>query len=40
MNEDKPTSLNPDEIRAQVTLTPVLPVAIVRESNQVALNVT
>ena len=28
-----------DEIRARVTLTPVLPVAVTRESNQVALNI-
>ena len=34
-----PPVLNPDEIRAQVTLTPVIPVAVVRESNQVAMNI-
>jgi hypothetical protein len=39
LNEDQPPALNPDEIRAQVTLTPVLPVAVVRESNQVLLNI-
>jgi len=40
VDEDKPPTLNPDEIRAQVTLTPVLPVAVVRESNQVLLNIS
>jgi hypothetical protein len=39
LNEDRPPVPNPDELRAQVTLTPVLPVALVRESNQVALNI-
>jgi hypothetical protein len=39
LDEDKPPVPNPDEIRAQVTLTPVLPVAVVRESNQVLLNI-
>jgi hypothetical protein len=35
LNED---ATGQDEIRAQVTLTPVLPVTVIRESNQVALN--
>jgi hypothetical protein len=39
LNEDQPSALNPDEIRAQVVLTPNLPVAVTRESNQVALNI-
>jgi hypothetical protein len=40
LDEDKPPVPNPDEIRAQVTLTPVLPATVVRESNQVALNIS
>jgi hypothetical protein len=36
LNED---ASGQDEIRAQVTLTPVLPVTVIRESNQVALNI-
>jgi hypothetical protein len=39
LDEDKPPVPNPDEIRAQVTLTPQLPATIVRESNQVTLNI-
>jgi hypothetical protein len=35
LNED---ASGQDEIRAQVTLSPVLPVTVIRESNQVALN--
>jgi hypothetical protein len=38
LNEDQGTVPNPDEIRAQVTITPVAPATVVRESNQVALN--
>jgi hypothetical protein len=40
LDEDKAPTPNPDEIRAQVTLTPVLPVAVIRESAQFALNVS
>jgi hypothetical protein len=40
LNEDQPPAPNPDELRAQITLTPVTPVAIVRESNQVLLNIS
>jgi hypothetical protein len=40
LDEDKAPVPNPDEIRAQVTLTPQLPATIVRESNQVALNIS
>jgi hypothetical protein len=39
LDEDQDPVPNPDEIRAAVTLTPVLPVAITRESAQVLLNV-
>jgi hypothetical protein len=40
LNEDSQAGANPDEIRAQVTLSPILPVAVSRESSQVLLNVT
>jgi hypothetical protein len=40
LNEDQAPTPNPDEIRAQVTLTPVLPVAVARESAQVPLNIS
>jgi hypothetical protein len=40
LNEDQPPAPNPDELRAQITLTPVAPVAIVRESNQVLLSIS
>jgi hypothetical protein len=40
LNEDQPPVPNADELRAQVTLNPVLPVALVRESNQVLLNIS
>ena len=40
LDEDKSPVPNPDEIRAQVTLTPVLPATVVRESNQVTLNIS
>jgi hypothetical protein len=39
VNEDQSPVSNPDELRAQVTLNPVLPVALVRASNQVVLNI-
>ena len=39
LDEDSPPVLNPDEIRAQITLTPVSPVARVRESLPVELNI-
>jgi hypothetical protein len=39
LNEDQPPVPNPDEIRAQVSLTPVLPSTLVRESSQVVLNI-
>jgi hypothetical protein len=39
LNEDQGAVPNPDELRALVTLTPVAPVAVARESNQVALNI-
>jgi hypothetical protein len=39
LDEDQDPVLNPDEIRAQVSLTPVLPAAVTRESAQFALNV-
>jgi len=35
LNEDRGTVSNPDEIRALVTLTPVMPSAVKRESNLV-----
>jgi len=40
LDEDQAPVPNPDEIRAQVSLTPVLPVAVIRESAQFALNVS
>lgn len=40
LDEDQGLVPNPDELRALVTLTPVLPVAVTRESNQVALNIS
>ena len=40
LDEDQAPTPNPDEIRAQVSLTPVLPVAVIRESAQFALNVS
>jgi hypothetical protein len=40
LNEDQTAASNPDELRAQITLTPVIPVATVRESNQVLLNIS
>jgi len=40
LNEDQAPVPNPDEIRAQVSLDPVLPASIVRESAQFALNVS
>ena len=39
LDEDQDPVLNPDEIRAQVTMTPVLPAAVTRESSQFAINV-
>ena len=33
LNEDTGSAFNPDEIRVKVTLTPILPLQIVRESN-------
>ena len=39
LNEDQGAVANPDELRAQVTLTPVPPVSVVRESSQVLLNI-
>lgn len=39
LNEDQGAIPNPDELRAVVTLTPVVPVAVSRESSQVALNI-
>jgi hypothetical protein len=39
LDEDQDPVPNPDEIRAVVTLTPVLPVAVTRESAQFPLNV-
>jgi hypothetical protein len=39
LDEDQDPVPNPDEIRAQVTMTPVLPAAVTRESAQFALNV-
>jgi hypothetical protein len=39
LDEDQAPVANPDEIRAQVSLTPVLPAAVTRESAQFALNV-
>jgi hypothetical protein len=39
LNEDSGAVPNPDELRAVVTLTPVAPAAVSRESNQVALNI-
>jgi hypothetical protein len=39
LNEDQGAVPNPDELRAQVTLTPVQPVSVVRESSQVLLNI-
>jgi len=39
LNEDTGAVPNPDELRALVTLTPVAPVAVSRESNQVAINI-
>jgi hypothetical protein len=39
LDEDAGSLANPDELRAQVTLTPVLPAAVTRESAQFALNV-
>ena len=41
LNEDQPPAPNPDELRAQITLTPVAPVAIVpSKSNPVLLNIS
>ena len=40
LDEDQSPVPNPDEIRAQVSLTPVLPAAVIRESAQFALNVS
>jgi hypothetical protein len=39
LNEDQGAVPNPDELRALVTLSPVAPVAVSRESAQVALNI-
>jgi hypothetical protein len=39
LDEDQDPVPNPDEIRAQVTMTPVLPAAVTRESAQFAINV-
>jgi hypothetical protein len=39
LNEDQAPVPNPDEIRAVVTMTPVLPAAVTRESAQFLLNV-
>lgn len=33
LDEDQPPEPNPDEIQAEVTLTPILPVAVSRQSN-------
>ncbi len=40
LDEDQGAVPNPDEIRAQVSLDPVLPAAVTRESAQFALNVS
>ncbi len=39
LNEDRGTVPNPDELRAVVTLTPVQPAAVSRESNLVTKNI-
>jgi len=39
LDEDQDPVLNPDEIRAQVTMNPVQPAAVTRESSQFAINV-
>ncbi len=39
LDEDQDPVPNPDEIRAQVTMTPVLPTTVTRESAQFAINV-
>jgi hypothetical protein len=39
LNEDQVAVPNPDEIRAQVSLTPVQPVSVSRQSNLVTLNI-
>ena len=39
LDEDQAPVPNPDEIRAQVTMTPVLPAAVTRESAQFLINV-
>jgi hypothetical protein len=39
LDEDQDPVPNPDEIRARVTMTPVLPVAVTRESAEFPLNV-
>ena len=33
LDEDKPPEPNPDEIQAEVTLTPILPTTVTRQSN-------
>ncbi len=38
LDEDKPPIANPDELRAEVTLTPVAPLAVTRSSDTVTLN--
>lgn len=40
LDEDAGSLQNPDEIRAQVIMTPVLPQAVTRESAQFAINVS
>ena len=40
LDEDPGSLGNPDEIRAQASLTPVLPTAVTRESAQFALNIS
>ena len=40
LDEDQDAVPNPDEIRARVTMTPVLPVAVTRESAEFPLNVS
>jgi hypothetical protein len=39
LNEDQGAVPNPDELRAQVSLTPVLPIAVSGQSNLVTLNI-
>ena len=39
LDRDTPPEPNPDEIRAQITLTPLTPRPLVKESDQVAINI-